>query len=77
MCTTNNGVYGSETWAVTKKMEHILKTKQHSMERTMLGISKRYRKTLQWIRHQTKVADIINQSEERNGGGFTRVCGDM
>ena len=58
-CVLPAMMYGSETWAVTKKMEQKLKTTQHSMERTMLGISKRDRKTLQWIRNQTKVADIM------------------
>ena len=58
-CVLPAMMYGSETWAVTKKMEQKLKTTQHSMERTMLGISKWDRKTLHWIRNQTKVADIM------------------
>ena len=49
-CVLPAMMYGSETWAVTKNMEQKLKSTQHSMERTMLGISKRDRKTLQWIR---------------------------
>ena len=51
--------YGAETWAVTKNMEQKLKTTQRSMERCMLGITKRDRKTCKWIREQTKVQDII------------------
>ena len=73
-CVLPAMMHGSETWAVTKKMEQKLKTTQHSMERTMLGISKRDRKTQkQKIRNETKVADIIQQSEERNGGGLATL----
>lgn len=35
------------------------RTKQHSMEHTIHGISKRDKKTIQWIRNQTQVVDII------------------
>ena len=58
-CVLPAMTYGSETWAVTKKMEQKLTTAQHSMERSMLGITKWDRKTLQWIRVQTQVMDII------------------
>ena len=65
-CVIPAMTYGSETWAVTKKMEQKLKTAQHSMERTMIGITKHDRKTLQWIRNQTRVTDIMKAIKTKN-----------
>jgi hypothetical protein len=46
-------------WAVTKRMQDRLKTTQRSMERAMIGITRRDRKTNEWVRQQTGVQDII------------------
>ena len=51
--------YGCQTWALTKRMEDRLKTTQRSMERAMLGITRRDRRTNEWIRQQSGVQDII------------------
>jgi Reverse transcriptase (RNA-dependent DNA polymerase) len=51
--------YGCQTWAVTKRMQDRLRTTQRSMERAMLGITKRDHRTNEWVRQQTGVQDII------------------
>ena len=43
-CVLPAMTYGSETWAMTQRMEQKLRVAQHSMERSMLGITKRDRK---------------------------------
>ena len=57
--------YGSETWSMTRKMEQKLKVAQHSMERSMLGITKLDRKTNVWIRSMTQVTDIIQTVKQK------------
>ena len=37
--------YGCQTWAVTKRIQDRLRTTQRSMERAMLGITKRDHRT--------------------------------
>lgn len=56
--------YGSETWTLTKAMERKLQTTQRSMERMMLGYTRRDRKSNDWIRQKTKVRDIIKAVKE-------------
>ena len=51
--------YGCQTWAVTKRMQDRLKTTQRSMERAMIGITRRDHRTNEWVRQQTGVQDII------------------
>ncbi len=51
--------YGCQTWAVTKRMQERLKTTQRSMERAMIGVTRRDRRTNEWVRQQTGVQDII------------------
>jgi hypothetical protein len=52
-------IYGCQTWALTKRMQDRLRTTQRCMERIMLGITKRDRKTVTWIRQQTGLQDIV------------------
>ena len=51
--------YGCQTWALTKRMQERLRTTQKSMERAMIGITRRDRKTNVWVRQQTGTQDII------------------
>ena len=53
--------YASETWTLTTKMENKLAAAQINMERRMLGITMRDRKTNEWIREKTKVQDILKR----------------
>ena len=52
-------IYGCETWTLTVKQEIKLKTAQRSMERLMLGFTKKDRKRNNWIRNKTKIEDIV------------------
>ena len=53
--------YGAETLTLTKASENKLRVAQRAMERSMLGISLRDKKTNQWIRQQTKVVDVMER----------------
>ncbi|KAI5743164.1 hypothetical protein M8J77_015214 [Diaphorina citri] len=53
--------YGAETWTLTVRSMQRLQTTQRSMERSMLGITRRDRKRITWIRAKTKVMDVIER----------------
>ena len=52
--------YGAETWTLTKQAQNKLAAAKPKMERSMLNITYKYRKTNIWVRERTKVIDIIN-----------------
>ena len=52
--------YGAETWTLTKQAQNKLAASQTKMERIMLNITYKDRKTNIWVRERTKVIDIIN-----------------
>jgi hypothetical protein len=64
-CVLPAMTYGSESWTMTKAMEHKLHAAQRNMERSMLGITWADRMTNEWIRLQTKVKDILDLVKER------------
>lgn len=51
--------YGAETWSLTAQARRKLAAAQMKMERSMLNITYRDRKTNEWVRNRTKVTDII------------------
>ena len=51
--------YGAETLTLTKASVNKLRVAQRAMERSMLGISLRDKKTNEWIRQQTRVVDVM------------------
>jgi len=51
--------YGEETWTLTTKQEKKLSPAPQNMERNMLNITCKDRKTNKWMRDQTKVIDIM------------------
>ena len=51
--------YGAETWTLTNQAQRKLAAAQTKMERSMLNITHKYRKTV-WVRERTKVIDTIN-----------------
>ena len=53
-------VYGSEAWPLKKAHMELLSVAQRKMECIMLGITIRDHKRNTWIRHQTRVSDIID-----------------
>ena len=64
-CTLLAMTYGAETWTLTTKMEKKLSAAQHNMERNMLNITYKDRKTNKWVRDQTKVMDIMEIIKNR------------
>ena len=54
-----------ETWAVTTQAKNKLAAAQTKMERSMLNITYRDRKTNIWVREKTKVTDVIEQVRRR------------
>ena len=51
--------YGAETWTLTKQAQNKLAAAQTKMERSMLNIAYKDRKTNIWVRETTNVIDII------------------
>ena len=52
--------YGAETWTLTKQARNKLAAAQTKMERSMLNLTYKDRKTNIWVRERTKIIDIIN-----------------
>lgn len=68
--------YGAETWTLSSQAERKLAATQRKMERSMLNITYRDRKTNTWIRKKTKVTDIIStvrQMKWRWAGHISRM----
>ena len=59
-CVLPAMTYGAETWTLTKQAQNKLTAAQTKMERSMLNITYKDRKTNIWVRERTKVIDIIN-----------------
>lgn len=53
--------YGCETWTLKTDITNKLQVAQRSMERNMLGITRRDRKRITWIRQKTQVTDVIQR----------------
>ena len=58
-CIEPTMTYGCQTWAMTKRMQERLRTTQRSMERAIIGVTRRDRKTNAWVRQQSGVEDIL------------------
>ena len=52
--------YGAETMSFTKKSTEKFRVAQRAMERAMLKITLRDRKTNEWIRKKTGLTDVIS-----------------
>ena len=66
--------YGCQTWAIIKRMQERLRTTQRSIERSMIGVTKRDHKTNKWIRQTSRVQDIIVTCQD-NKMAMSRSCG--
>ena len=53
--------YAVETWALITQTKNKLAAAQTTMERSMLNVTYRDRKTNIWIREKTNVTDVIEQ----------------
>ena len=51
--------YGAETWTLTKQAQNKLAAAQTKMERSMLNITYKDRRTNIWVRERTQLIDII------------------
>ena len=74
-CILPSMTYGCETWKINTRTEKILRIAQRAMERSMLKITIRDRKSSLWIRKQTKIKDIIKyikQQKRRWAGHIAR-----
>ncbi|EYC32906.1 hypothetical protein Y032_0002g503 [Ancylostoma ceylanicum] len=58
-------LYGAETWVLTKTAERKLACAQRRMERFMVGVRLRDKKTNAWLRGVTKVKDAVSSARER------------
>ena len=58
-CVLPAMTYGAETWTLTKQAQNKLAAAQTKMERSMLNITYKDRRTNIWARERTKLIDII------------------
>ena len=58
-CVLPAMTYGAETWTLTKQAQNKLAAAQTIMERSMLNITYKDRRTNIWVRERTKLIDII------------------
>ena len=69
--------YGCETWSLSNIQLEKLLTTQMKMERIMIGVTLKDRKSTNWIRKQSSVTDIIRsirESKHRWAGYVARRC---
>ena len=58
-CVLSAKTCGAETWTMTKQAQNKLAAAQIKMERSMLNITYKDRRTNIWVRERTKLIDII------------------
>ena len=58
-CVLPAMIYGAETWTLTKQAQNKLAAAQTNIERSMLNITYKDRRTNIWVRERTKLIDII------------------
>ena len=58
-CVLPAMTFGAETWTLTKQAQNKLAAAQTKMERSMLNITYKDRRTNIWVREMTKLIDII------------------
>ena len=56
--------YGCETWSLSNNQLEKLVTTQRKIERIMIGVTLKDRKSTDWIRKQSCVTDIIRSIRE-------------
>ena len=68
-CVLPAMTYGTETWTLTKQAQNKLAAAQTKMERSMLNITYKDRRTNILVRERTKLIDIIYTVRKLNGPG--------
>ena len=56
--------YGAETWSLTKHQMKKLAVAQRSMERSLLGVTRKDKIRNEIIRERTKIKDVVNTTKE-------------
>ncbi len=56
--------YGADTWTLTKQAHNKLAAARTKMERSMLNITYKDRRSDIWVRERTKVIDIISNARK-------------
>uniref|UniRef100_A0A914XNF3 Endonuclease-reverse transcriptase n=1 Tax=Plectus sambesii TaxID=2011161 RepID=A0A914XNF3_9BILA len=64
-CVLLSMLYGCETWALTEATEDRLAKGQRRMERRILRVRLRDRRTNTWLRSVTKLNDIVECARRR------------
>ena len=78
-CVLPAMTYGADTWTLTKQTHNKLAAAQTKMERSMLNITYKDRKTNIWVRDGSKVIDIISnvrQMKWSSAGHINRLKND-
>ena len=60
-CVFSVLTYGAETFTLTNASANKLQVAPRAMERSMLRMNPRYKKTNEWIREQRRVVDVMKQ----------------
>ena len=64
-CVLPAMTHGAESWALTTRAKNKLAAAKTKMEKSVLNITYRDRKTNIWVREKTKVTDVIEQVRRR------------
>ena len=72
-CVLPAMTYGAETWTLTKQAQNKLAAAQTKMERSMLNITYKDRRTNIWVRERTKLIDIIYTVRKMKGSWAGRI----
>ena len=67
--------YGSETWALTRRLENRIAVAQRRWERVMLGVSLLDRRRNDWVRDKAGLRDAVRICRERKWSWASRVAG--
>ena len=64
-CTRPVLIYGSEIWSLSNTQLKQLVANQRKMERIVVRVTLKDRKSTNWIRKQSDVTDIIRNIQEK------------
>ena len=76
-CSLPVMTYGCETWSLSNTQLEKLVATQKKMERIMVGVALKDRKSANWIRKQSGVAHVIRSTRESKRRWADRWRGDV
>ena len=65
MHSTNNNIYGCQTWSLTKNLASKLRVAQRAMERKMLNLKVKDKVPCKEIRERTRLKDVVEFAERQ------------